>query len=257
MHKKTGVTMREWTVFGTAMLMLVGALNVAEGTLVGFARGSVGFDRAAVAFTNANTWAAATVTLGLLLMIAGLTFYAGRPIARLVAVSVVAMHAVTQLAILHAYPAWSVLMVALDVIILFVLTVPRYPAKPVVRVSASRPTASKANAADRKTLLRRNVRQETYRARHKAGQPPAEPLTTVTELAWVRAIGQASVPVIIERSGEHSIVVAEVIESEDFIPERAVDFPADEDVVPAGTEFTELPEPAGELAAAGARPYVI
>jgi hypothetical protein len=259
MHKK-GVTVRDWTAFGTAMLALVGALNVSEGTLVGFSRNGIGFDRAAVAFTSANTWAAATVTLGLLLVIAGLTLYAAQPIARLVAVSVVAMHAVTQIAILHAYPAWSVLMVALDVIILFVLTVPRYPARSAApaRVRRAVRAASTADPVARKTLLRRNVRQEAYRARHKAGQPPAEPLTTVTELAWVRAIGQASVPVIVlEPSGEHPIVVAEVIETEDFIPELATDFPAEADLVPAGTEFSEMPESAGELAAAGVRPYVI
>ena len=104
MHKAR-VAKRDWTAFGTAMLTLVGALNVAEGTLVGFSRSGVGFDRAAVAFTSASTWAAATVTLGVLLAISGLTLYAARPSARLVAVSVVGMHAVTQVAILHAYPA--------------------------------------------------------------------------------------------------------------------------------------------------------
>ena len=55
MHKK-GVTVRDWTAFGTAMLALVGALNVSEGTLVGFSQNGIGFDRTAVAFTSANTW---------------------------------------------------------------------------------------------------------------------------------------------------------------------------------------------------------
>ncbi|MER7283544.1 hypothetical protein ABT369_54900 [Dactylosporangium sp. NPDC000244] len=150
------------------MLTLVGALNVAQGLLVGFAGDKVGFDRNDVAFTSAGTWAAATVTLGAMLAGAGIALRAKRPSAKAVAASVVALHAISQLAMLSAYPAWSLLMVTLDVIILFILTVPRgsVVAAPDDRVMPARP------APTAKLTLRRNSRSDAYRGRHKAGRPP-------------------------------------------------------------------------------------
>ncbi|WP_432834908.1 DUF7144 family membrane protein [Dactylosporangium sp. CA-092794] len=146
----------------------MGTLNVSQGLLVAFASGGVGFDRDDVAFTSAGTWAAATVTLGVLLVVTGFALRTRKPSGKLAAASVVALHAISQLAMLRAYPAWSLLMVTLDVIILFILTVPRgsvvaaedepepQPARPI-------PTA--------KLALRRNSRSDTYRGRHKAGRP--------------------------------------------------------------------------------------
>src|SRR5690242_8919126 len=102
---------KEFRAFGTTMLAMVGTLNVSQGLLVAFASGGVGFDRNDVAFTNSGTWAAATVTLGVLLAVTGLALRARRTAAKLAAVSVIALHAVSQLAMLRAYPAWSLLMV--------------------------------------------------------------------------------------------------------------------------------------------------
>src|SRR5262245_2426793 len=103
---------KEFRTFGTSLLTLVGALNVAQGLLVAFA-GDIGFDRNDVAFTSAGTWAAATVTLGALLVATGLALPAQRRHAKPAAVAVVALHAISQLAMLRAYPAWSLLMVTL------------------------------------------------------------------------------------------------------------------------------------------------
>ncbi|WP_433083199.1 DUF7144 family membrane protein [Dactylosporangium sp. CA-052675] len=159
---------KEFRAFGTSMLTLVGALNVAQGLLVGFAGDKVGFDRNDVAFTSAGTWAAATVTLGVMLAGAGIALRGRRPSAKAVAASVVALHAISQLAMLSAYPAWSLLMVTLDVIILFILTVPRgsVVAAPDDPVQPARP------APTAKLTLRRNSRSDAYRGRHKAGRPP-------------------------------------------------------------------------------------
>src|SRR3954462_12954176 len=107
---------KDFRTFGATMLTLVGTLNVAQGLLVAYAGDEVGFDRNDVAFTSAGVWAGATATLGALLVVVGLVMRAGRPGAKTAAVSVVALHALSQLAMLRAYPAWSLLMVTLDVI---------------------------------------------------------------------------------------------------------------------------------------------
>jgi hypothetical protein len=159
---------KEFRTFGTTMLTLVGTLNVSQGLLVAFASGGIGFDRADVAFTNAGTWAAATVTLGLLLGVTGFALRARKPSAKLAAVSVVALHAISQLAMLRAYPAWSLLMVTLDVIILFILTVPRGS---VVAAEEPEPERPARPVSTTKLALRRNSRSNSYRGRHKLGRP--------------------------------------------------------------------------------------
>ncbi|GAA3291885.1 hypothetical protein Dvina_04460 [Dactylosporangium vinaceum] len=160
---------KEFRTFGTSLLTLLGALNVAQGLLVAYAGDSVGFDRNDVAFTSAGTWAVATATLGALLVAAGLALRAGRPSAKTVAVAVVALHAISQLAMLRAYPAWSLLMVTLDVIILFILTVPRGSVAAPEDVAAPKPARPAPTA---KLTLRRNSRSDAYHGRHKAGGRP-------------------------------------------------------------------------------------
>jgi hypothetical protein len=163
---------KEFRAFGTTMLTLVGTLNVSQGLLVAFAGDRVGFDRNDVAFTSAGTWAAATATLGALLAVSGLVLGAGRPSGKAVAASVVALHAISQLAMLRAYPAWSLLMVTLDVIILFILTVPRGSVVAAEDDEAVRPVRLVRPAPVGKLTLRRNSRSDAYHGRHKTGRPP-------------------------------------------------------------------------------------
>jgi hypothetical protein len=161
---------RQWTSFSAVLLVTVGTLNVAEGLLATLAN-DAGFNRQeVVAFTSTSTWGAATATLGLVLACTGLAVRLGKTAARRIAISVVALHALSQLALLRAYPAWSLLMIALDVLMLFVLTVPR-------------------------SVRRPEPRGDGYRARHKAGQPELSPEWAVGPITpRVKAVGQAAVP---------------------------------------------------------------
>jgi len=291
MHKSGGA-FKDWTAFGTVMLTLVGALNVSEGTLVGFARTGIGFNRDDVVFTNAKTWAAATIMLGVLLALTGIPVFSGRASARFVAVGVVALHAVAQLAMLQAYPQWSLMMIALDVVILFVLTVPKYP---VVRPAAmySSGSVAAASATRQRMMLRRNARSDVYQPRHKAGQVtanlgpgyisampgspvipvspapafpgspvamPGSPVSLGSPVAWVRAVGQAPIPEPIPGAEPTVVAIAfpEVIVPVSGGPGHEAHLepiPEDTDLADI-IDVAELTAP-GELSAAGARPYVI
>ena len=304
---------KEFRTFGMTMLTLVGTLNVSQGLLVAFASGGVGFDRNDVAFTNAATWAAATVTLGLLLGVTGFALRARKPSAKLAAVSVVALHAISQLAMLRAYPAWSLLMVTLDVIILFILTVPRGS---VVAAENPEPERPARPAPTTKLALRRNSRSNSYRGRHKVGRPvvrhsaelndiimidvvvdPEEPVVPVTSTppadpsmentvivaslvgapvnaalveetveaelvgepphVWVRAIGQATVPVPLDELLEESRVPVQraSLESLDPLIDPLPLVLAGEAAIAQAATGDDEGEGV-ELAAIGARPYV-
>ncbi len=268
-----GGAVKEWTTFGTTMLALVGTLNVSQGLLVGFASGGIGFDKNDVAFTSATTWATATVTLGVLLGITGIALRARRASARTAAVSVVALHAISQLAMLRAYPAWSLLMVTLDVIILFVLTVPKGRGGEPDAEPEEAPIASVTKLA-----LRRNSRSDSYRGRHKAGRPivrheddvilvdiveelePAELVGPVVDdidldspQAWVRAVGHATVPVILSEPVEESLVPVQRASLDPLMDPLPVLIAATADTAIIEGVMVEDEE---ELAAIGPRPYV-
>ncbi|WP_238007990.1 hypothetical protein KZZ52_04560 [Dactylosporangium sp. AC04546] len=263
-----GGAVREWTAFGTTMLTLVGTLNVSQGLLVGFASGGVGFNRNDVAFTSAGTWAAATVTLGVLLGVTGIALRRRKGAVKFAAAGIVALHAISQLAMLRAYPAWSLLMVTLDVIILFVLTVPRS------RAAEEDDEEQPAPAPTAKLALRRNNRSDAYRGRHKAGHPivrhsaansdiilvdlMVDPEAIASETIeveiidivdpddpamWTRAIGHATVPVQLAEPTEESVVPVQRATLDPLVDPLPVVIAAEDD------------EPQ-ELAAIGARPYV-
>lgn len=282
-----GGVVKEWTMFGTTMLTLVGTLNVSQGLLVGFASGGIGFDKNDVAFTSATTWAAATVTLGVLLGVTGFALRARKGSARAAAVSVVALHAISQLAMLRAYPAWSLLMITLDVIILFVLTVPKGRRTDPDAEPEEMPIASVTKLA-----LRRNSRSDRYRGRHKAGRPivrhedvimvdiveELEPtnldagphLDTEMDVdvidfdsptSWVRAVGHATVPVVLAEPVEESLVPYQRASLDPLMDPLPVLIAAQADTaIIEGVMVEDDEEFAGErgeeLAAIGARPYV-
>ena len=282
-----GGVVKEWTTFGTTMLALVGTLNVSQGLLVGFASGGIGFDKDDVAFTSATTWAAATVTLGVLLGVTGFALRGRKGSARAAAVSVVALHAISQLAMLRAYPAWSLLMVTLDVIILFILTVPRGRTAGPDAEPEETPIASVTKLA-----LRRNSRSDRYRGRHKAGRPivrhedvilvdiveelEASDLDVGADLAlaldvdvidfdsptsWVRAVGHATVPMVLAEPVEESLVPYQRASLDPLMDPLPVLIAAQaETAVIEGVMVEDDEELADErheeLAAIGARPYV-
>ncbi|MEU0563518.1 hypothetical protein [Dactylosporangium maewongense] len=277
-----GGVVKEWTTFGTTMLALVGTLNVSQGLLVGFASGGIGFNRNDVAFTSATTWATATVTLGVLLGVTGFALRARKTSARAVAVSIVALHAISQLAMLRAYPAWSLLMITLDVIILFVLTVPKGRAAAAGVEPEEAPIASVTKLA-----LRRNSRNDRYRGRHKAGRPivrhedvilvdiveelePAVgrvPVGTDVDVidldspqVWVRAVGHATVPMIVAEpvhEMDDSFIAVQCASLDPLMDPLPVLMAAQADTaIIEGVMVEDDEEISEELAAIGARPYV-
>jgi hypothetical protein len=112
-----------WISFATVMLTMIGAFNVVEG-LAALMMGSVGFIDAGQLFVvNLTAWGVLALVSGAVLIAVGLGLYSRHQAARVAAVVLVAVHALVQLPALAAFPVWSLLMIALDVVVLFALTV--------------------------------------------------------------------------------------------------------------------------------------
>lgn len=120
--KQRSLVWSGWIVFAALMLMIIGVVNVLEGIVaIMFSRRTVVVaDRLYV--INPTGWGILVLAFGVILLCAGLGVLSARTWARVVAVVVVALHAVVQVDWLAAYPLWSLLMLALDIIVLYALT---------------------------------------------------------------------------------------------------------------------------------------
>jgi hypothetical protein len=70
-----------------------------------------------------TTWGWTQVIAGVVVLVAGLCVFAGQVWARAVGVFLALLSAILNLGFLSAYPLWSLMMIALDVVIILALTV--------------------------------------------------------------------------------------------------------------------------------------
>lgn len=125
---ETGTTRRSgawsgWITFAAVLLTVLGVLNLLEG-LVALMRNQVAFiDGDSLVVVDLTGLGVVMVVFGALLALAGIGLFTRNAIARVGAIVIVSLHALAQIGSLGAYPVWSLLMITLDVIILFALTV--------------------------------------------------------------------------------------------------------------------------------------
>jgi hypothetical protein len=70
-----------------------------------------------------NAWGWTHLLLGVLILVSGLGVLAGNLAARTVAVVLAALSALVNLAFLEAYPIWSIIVITLDVLVIYAVTV--------------------------------------------------------------------------------------------------------------------------------------
>jgi hypothetical protein len=113
-----------WVVFGGVMLIMLGTFQVIEGLVAVFDEGFYLVGRSGlVVDVDYNTWGWTHVIIGALGVLAGLGLLAGNMAARVVGVAVAFLSALANLAFIAAYPVWSVLMIAVDVIVIYAIVV--------------------------------------------------------------------------------------------------------------------------------------
>ena len=113
-----------WVVFGGVMLIMVGMFQLVQGLVALFDDGyylvrSDGL----VVNVDYTTWGWAHVVIGLVAGLAGVGLLAGNMLARIVGVVIAVVSAVANLAFISAYPIWSTIVIALDVIVIYAIVV--------------------------------------------------------------------------------------------------------------------------------------
>ncbi|MGY1606717.1 MULTISPECIES: DUF7144 family membrane protein [unclassified Geodermatophilus] len=113
-----------WVVFGGVMLITVGAFQVVQGLVALFDDGFYAVTQdGLVVDVDYNTWGWIHTVIGVVAILTGLGLLAGNMVARVVGVGIALLSALVNLAFLPAYPIWSTIMIALDVIVIYAIIV--------------------------------------------------------------------------------------------------------------------------------------
>jgi hypothetical protein len=112
-----------WVVFASIMLVVVGGINIIQG-LAALLNDSYFVARSGndLLIADFNTWGVVLVVWGVAQAGAGAGLNGGHGWARVVAIIVAAVSMIIQTLFLAAYPIWSVMIIALDVVVIYALT---------------------------------------------------------------------------------------------------------------------------------------
>lgn len=109
-------------LFAAILLLTVGFFNLIDG-IAAVINSHVFVANAHYVAGDLRTWGWVTLILGALQVLAGLGVLTGNQIARWFAVAVVGVNAIGQMFFIPAYPFWSLLIIAIDVVVLYALCV--------------------------------------------------------------------------------------------------------------------------------------
>jgi len=113
-----------WILFAGVMMMLLGGFAIVEGivALVDKSYFVVGHNELLVHMSY-DSWGWVHIGLGALAIVAGGALMTGRMWARVIAVAVAFVNAFANLGFLAAYPVWSGIMIAFDVLVIWAVIV--------------------------------------------------------------------------------------------------------------------------------------
>jgi len=113
-----------WLLFAATMLGLAGVLSVIDG-IVGLSRSKLYTPNANYVFADLRQWAWITLILGVLLIIAAMGVFSGSGFARWFGIFAAGLNAIGHFGSPTAqqYPFWSLIVFALDVLVIYALAV--------------------------------------------------------------------------------------------------------------------------------------
>ena len=105
-------------VFAVALLVTVGFFNLIDG-IAAIANSHVFIANAHYVVGDLRAWGWVVLILGVLQVIAAVAILAGSQAARWFAVVVIGLNAIGQMLFIPAYPFWSLLIIAVDIVALW------------------------------------------------------------------------------------------------------------------------------------------
>jgi hypothetical protein len=113
-----------WVVFASAMMFLLGCFQAVQGLVAIFDDGFYHVTEGGlVVDVDYTAWGWTHLLLGVLIIISGAGVLTGNLAARTVGVVLAGLSALVNLAFIEAYPIWSVIVITVDVLVIYALTV--------------------------------------------------------------------------------------------------------------------------------------
>ena len=113
-----------WVAFAAMMMFLLGSFQAVQGFVAIFDDGYYRVTESGlVVNVDYTAWGWTHLLLGALIIISGLGVLAGNLAARTFAVILDGLSAVANLLFIEAYPVWSVIVITVDVLVIYALTV--------------------------------------------------------------------------------------------------------------------------------------
>ena len=113
-----------WLVFASFMMFLVGSFQVVQGLVALFDDGYyVVRESGLVVNVDYTAWGTLHLLIGVLLILCGAGVLAGNVVARAVGVLLAGLSALANMAFIGAYPVWSIIVIVVDVVVIYALTV--------------------------------------------------------------------------------------------------------------------------------------
>ena len=112
-----------WVAFAGMMMIMLGVFHVVQGLVALFNDEYFLVGRSGLILSvDFTAWGWVHLCAGLVAVVAGFCVFAGQLWARIVGTVMALVSAVVNLGFLAAYPLWSVMMIALDVLVIMALT---------------------------------------------------------------------------------------------------------------------------------------
>jgi hypothetical protein len=112
-----------WAIFAGAMLLLVGVLNLVHGIAALVSPRVVTVTPSGYTLLwDISTWGWVHLILGIILVVVSLGLFAAMEWARWLAIIFATIDAIAAIAFFTSYPLWATLVIALDVIIIYQLS---------------------------------------------------------------------------------------------------------------------------------------
>ncbi len=113
-----------WIVFAGVMMVLLGSFHIIEGLIAVFQDEYFLVTKSGLALhLDYTVWGWVHILGGIIVVAAGVALFAGKVWARFIAVPVAMVSAIVNIGFLSAYPIWSTIMITIDILVIWAVTV--------------------------------------------------------------------------------------------------------------------------------------
>ena len=112
-----------WVYFAAFMVLLAGIFQLISGFAALLNPDYFKVVNGALLVFDLTTWGWIHLLLGIALLCVGTALFSGKTWARVIAVILAMLNLLAQFAFLSEYPIWSVVIIAVDVLVIYALTV--------------------------------------------------------------------------------------------------------------------------------------